>query len=116
MAEELTTVPVEGPPYGNGGVQVLLALAWPIAALLGVIFLAAAAVVIVALIEAPTETVNDIAQLIAKGQALQRMVALMIIIPALAALAMTGKAPGGAVATAIGTIAGSVLGSLSAPG
>jgi hypothetical protein len=104
---------VTAAPEPSSGSRILIALAWPVAVVFAVIAASGAALIIVAFIEAPSEAVHTLATVIARGQVFSRMVALLVIVPAIFGLAIVGKVDGAAAIAALSAIAGYVLGSVS---
>lgn len=103
------------PPFGNGS-RILIALAWPAALLFAVIATAGAALIIVAFVEASAETVHSLAAVMARGQVFGRMIAVLVIVPAIFGLALVDKVEGAAALAALSAIAGYVLASSAGKG
>jgi hypothetical protein len=101
--------PAEEPPApGNGG-RILRAVAWPVSLLLAAILLTSVGLVLVVAFGGST----DIARLIGEAHAINRLVALILIVPSIVLLAETSKVEGAAAIAALSGIAGYVLGGTS---
>jgi hypothetical protein len=96
------------PETQNGG-RILLAMVWPSLVLLVVVMLGSVGLVVgVAFIMGASA--GDIGRLIGESHAISRLVALVIIVPAIVTLALLDKISGSATIAALSAIAGYVLG------
>jgi hypothetical protein len=91
----------------ENGHRLLQILAWPAAALLGLIVLVSVALVAVAFLS-PAGT--ELGKLMNEAHAISRLVALVVIVPLLGILTILDKIDGPVAATALSAIAGYVLG------
>jgi hypothetical protein len=96
------------PPLGapNGGL-LLRHLSWPILLLLTIILTVCAGLVALAFISPGS---NPVAEALAQSNGIARVVALIIIVPAICVLALLDKINGAAAIAALSAIAGYVLG------
>jgi hypothetical protein len=114
MSENHGAAPVPGLP-GNGG-RILLAMLWPGMILLGLIMLTATGLVAVAFLVAPSGAIGDLGHLVGQANSISKLVALIVIVPAIVTLAMLDKINGAATIAALAAIAGYVLGNASGGG
>jgi ABC-type transport system involved in cytochrome c biogenesis permease subunit len=89
-------------------------LSWPALALLVIVYILSIAIVAVPFLVAPSSEVAQVAIAIARGNGVVRLVALIILVPAIGTLALLDKVNGSAAIAALSAIAGYCFGSTSA--
>jgi hypothetical protein len=98
------------PPVSGNGSRLVVGLAWPVLALVIVILGLSIGLAALPIILSPSEEIARITTVVAEGRAIARVVALIIIVPAICVLSMLDKINGAAAIAALSAIAGYVLG------
>jgi hypothetical protein len=105
----MTDLPPPPPIAGNGS-RILLQLSWPVLILLTIILGLSIGLVALPMFLSPSEHVSEISGLVAEGRSIARIVALVIIVPAICLLSLLDRIHGSAAIAALSAIAGYVLG------
>jgi hypothetical protein len=95
------------------GSRALRSIVWPGLILLSMIMISSIGLVAVAFLASP-QAVGDVAQAVSRSNSIARLAALIIILPSIVTMAILDKIEGAAAMTAIGAIAGYVLGTTTA--
>jgi hypothetical protein len=100
---------VPPPIPGNGG-NLVLRLSWPVLILVIFILIISVGSATMPIFLSPSADISQITSVVAENRSIARIVALIIVVPAICVLSVLDKINGAAAIAALSAIAGYVLG------